>query len=180
MNNRFTRLAAGTLLLGATAIAAPMSVAADDDELGAYVYAASCDSLTTDAIMEDIGDLGMDDDSQMEWQMLGNGQEAPTELYTEDEGMDNVVLDDLLAEPHAVAIHETDDENAAVIACGDITGTPENDTLLIQLSEVDGSGFEGRAYFAPDDTDNELDVIVGAWAAGEVEPLGTPSSTPVS
>jgi|GEM_PF-2678795 len=184
MSFRFKNLIAGALIMG-TAFASPAIVLADDNnqELGAYLYEASCDALSTDAIIEDLGDLEVERNSDKEWSRLSNGQEAPTSLWVEDEDVDRMTVDDLLASPHAVAIHASDSKKADVIACGDISGTPENGTLLIEIPEVNDSGFEGRAFFAPekDDDEDELEITVGAWATGEVEPMASPAaSTPAA
>ena len=52
--------------------------------------------------------------------------------------------------------------------------------LLIELDEVDESGWEGRAFIHPDDDDDddELEFVVGIYPAGSVDPL--PESTPSS
>lgn len=175
------RLLAGGMLLAAGAIAPATIVSADDDdEWGAYVYAATCDDLNPDAIIEDVGDLELVDDSDdMDeyWTVLGADQDSPSELYAEDDDIDDVTLDDLVNESHAIAVHAEDDRNSDVIACGNIDGTVDDGFLLFDLQEVDGSGFEGRAYLTPDDDDDDDDVdsVVGVWPAGEVEPLASPT-----
>lgn len=183
MQFRLKHLAASALLLGASAFALPASpVAADDDDFGAYLYEATCDSLDKDKIIEDIGDLDDESEDSKEWQRLGQGADFPSEFYAEDEDIDNLTLDDLTGGDYAVAVHAEDSKDADVIACGDVTGTVQGDMLLIDLQEVDGSGWAGRAHFAPDDDDNddEIEVTTGIWPAGEVEPLGTPEASPTA
>jgi hypothetical protein len=181
VKSQIRNLVVGTLLLGATAFAAPtMVVAQDDDEFGAFLYAASCDDLNADAIIEDVGDLDIEDDADdaaKEWLLLGSGQDAPDKLYAEDEGVPAVTLDDLVSQPHAVAIHASDSPDADVIACGDVTGTPENDSLMVGLPEVSGSGIEGRAHFAPNNR-NEIEVTIGAFSTGQVDALASPEASP--
>lgn len=186
VNTRLKNLVAGILLLGATAFAVPAtSIAADNDDdqdFGAYLYSTTCEDLDTDKIVDDIGDLDMDDDMTKEWDLLGNGQDQPSKLYVEDEGMDNLTFDDLTENDYAVAAHAEDSEDADVIACGDVTGDVQDDMLLIELDEIDDSGYEGRSHFAPDNTDeeNEMEITTGIWPAGEVEPLGSPVASPTS
>lgn len=184
MNIRLKHLAAGALLLGTTAFAIPASPVAadDDDDFGAYIYEASCDNLDPDKIIKDVGDLDDESESSKEWMRLGQGADFPSEFHAEDEDLDDITLDDLTGSEHAVAAHASDSKDADVIACGDITGEVKDGTLLIDLHEVDDSGFEGRAYFAPeeDDDDNELEVTTGIWPAGEVAPLGSPEATATS
>lgn len=185
MRHRFANIAAGALLLGATALAAPAMVTADDDEeFGAYLYASTCDDLDTAKIVEDVGDLELEDDADdaaKDWMLLGNGQNQPTQLYVEDEDLENLTLDDLTGTNYAVAAHAEDSKDADVIACGDITGTPQDGEMLIELTEVDGSGFEGRAHFGPTRKGDEIEVTTGIWPAGDVPPLASPAaSTPAA
>lgn len=184
-----SRFTAGTIFLAASAFAAPAFVLADDHDddddgdFGAYVYAATCDDLSADAIVEDIGELELeddDDDIDEYWTVLGSDQDTPSKLYAEDEDIDDVTMEDLLAESHAIAVHADDDRDSDVIACGDVTGNAEEGFLFFDLQEVDDSGYDGRAYIQPDDDDDDddddLDVVVGVWPAGEVQPLGTPAA----
>ena len=185
-------LVAGSLLLGSVA-AAPAVLADDhddhDDRFGTYIYAGTIDDLDNATVVEDIDELEMDDDDDRDeyWAVLGNGQDLPDELYTGDEDLDDDIdLETLTGEPHLVVVHETDDRDSAIVAVGVIEGEISAEgTLLIQLDEQDGSGWEGRAWFGPDmddddddddDDSDELDVVVGVNPAGSVEPLGTPDA----
>lgn len=186
-------LVAGSLLLG-SAVAAPAVLADDhdddDDRFGTYIYAGSIDDLDNATVVEDIDELEMDDDDDRDeyWAVLGNGQDLPDELYTGNEDLDDDVdLDALTSEPHLVVVHETDDRDSPIVAVGTIEGEVSADgTLLIQLDENEGSGWEGRAWFGPDldddsdDDDNdedsdELDVVVGVFPTGTVDPLASPA-----
>lgn len=184
LKTKLSQLVAGTLLIGATALAAPMSVSAhnDHDEFGAFLYAAACEDLDSDAVIEDIGDVELVKESDAideYWAVLGMDQDSPSRLYAEAEDIEDLTLDNLLASPHSIAVHETDDKDERVVACGDVTGAPALGTLMIVLREVDESGYEGRGYLAPDnDDDEEVQVLLGIWPAGEVVPLGTPMPTP--
>ncbi len=72
-------------------------------------------------------------------------------------------LDALLAEPHVIAVFESDGSDT-IIACGSIggffSGDDDDDTLAVGLREENDSGFAGVALFDDDDDDNELDVDV--------------------
>lgn len=186
-----SRLTAGTLMLAASGFAAPAAISAQDDDdvrFGAYIYAATCDDLAPDAIIRDIDALELEDDSDdidEYWVVLGADQDTPSELYVEDEDIDDLALEDLLAEPHAIAVHAEDNRDADVVACGDISGDPDEGFLFFDLQEVDDSGYAGRAYLQPDDDDDDdddLDAVIGLWPAGEVQPLAspTPLSTPAT
>jgi hypothetical protein len=176
---------AGSLLLGSVAMTAPAAFADDDDDddrYGAYIYTGTVDALDDATVLDDIGELERDDDTESHWEILGGGQPMPEDLSTEDEDLDDdISLEDLQAEPHLVVVHEEEDRDSPIIAIGVIEGEiDENGGILIQLDEFEGSGFEGRAWVGPkrddDDDDDDLDTIVGIFPAGEVEPLGTPET----
>jgi hypothetical protein len=60
-------------------------------------------------------------------------------------------LDDLTGAPHAINIHQSEEDMGTNIACGDITGSVfDGGTLAIRLNEVDGSGYIGFALFRED------------------------------
>jgi hypothetical protein len=52
-------------------------------------------------------------------------------------------LDDILAEEHAISVHESAEKIDVCIACGDLSGTPEDGQLQIALEELNDSGVEG-------------------------------------
>jgi hypothetical protein len=181
-------LVASSLILG-SAIAAPSVIADDhdddDDRFGTYIYAGTIDDLENARVVEDIDELERDDDDDLEehWRLLGDGQDMPDDLYTGDEDLDDDIdLETLTSEPHMVVVHETEDRDSAIVAVGVIEGEITGDgTLLIQLDEYESSGWEGRAWFGPedyddDDDDDELEVVVGVYPAGSVDPLGTPEA----
>jgi hypothetical protein len=155
----------------------------DDDRYGAYVYAGTVEAIDDATVVDDIGELERDDDDNLRaWELIGNGQDVPSELYFEDEDLeDDVSLDDLTGESHLIVVHESDDTDSPIIAVGVIEGdVDENGGILIQLEEHDASGFEGRAWVGPelddDDDDDDVDIVVGIYPAGDVEPLGTPAA----
>jgi hypothetical protein len=183
-------LVASSLILG-SAIAAPVVIADDhdddDDRFGTYIYAGTIDDIENARVVEDIDELERDDDDDLEehWRLLGDGQDMPDELYTGDEDLDDDIdLETLTSEPHMVVVHETEERDSAMVAIGVIEGEITGDgTLLIQLDEYENSGWEGRAWFGPedhddddDDDDDELEVVVGVYPAGSVDPLGTPEA----
>lgn len=165
------------LSLGATA------AYADDDEPEAYLYEGTCAEIEAATVVEDITDLDEDDDDVREhWEFIGNGQDMPEGLLAEEDDVDDVdSVEALVDGDYAVVVHETESRDSAVLVCGDIEGDVENDSLLIELDEVDGSGFEGRAFMHPDDDDDDdddIEFVVGIYPAGSVDPLeeATPNS----
>ena len=57
----------------------------------------------------------------------------------------DVSLDDLLAEPFAINLHESTENVENYIACGDVVGTVVDGTLVIGLYEQNDSGYSGVA-----------------------------------
>ncbi len=202
-------IVAGSIALGS--LAATRATFADDSKddqddsstgphFGAFIYAGTADALDQATVVSHIDDLELEsherenDDSHEEnrdrdrerdqsWKLLGDGQTAPDELYTGDEDLDDSIdLDTLMAEPHMVVVHEAESQDSPIIAIGAIDGDVSADgTLLIELTEHEGSGFEGRAWFGPKQDDDEhddsheLEVVVGIYPTGAVQPLATPS-----
>jgi len=90
----------------------------------------------------------------------------------------DVSLDDLLAEDFAINVHESPQNIQIYIACGDLTGTPENGELTIDLQELNASGFAGQAVLT-DNGDGTTTVMVSLFSsAGMV--TGTPVASPSS
>ncbi len=55
-------------------------------------------------------------------------------------------LADLTSAPHAINIHQSEEDMDTHLACGDITGSiVDSGTLVIRLDELDGSGYLGFA-----------------------------------
>jgi plastocyanin len=53
---------------------------------------------------------------------------------------------DMLATPHSLVVHLSDDEIGTYLACGNVTGTPDaNGTLVVGLGQLGDSGKEGVA-----------------------------------
>ena len=71
-------------------------------------------------------------------------------------------LNDAIADGYALAVFESDDDNAALLACGELGGVDNQDgTLSIGLQQVDESGVIGTALFAYSSEDHTTaDVIV--------------------
>jgi hypothetical protein len=83
-----------------------------------------------------------------------------------------VTLDDLLAAPYAINVHESSENIQNYIACGDLTGTPTDNKLEIKLEELNESELEGAAVLE-DNGDGTTTVTV--WLK-EYEEEATPTS----
>jgi len=84
-------------------------------------------------------------------------------------------LDDLLASPHALNVHESVENAQNFIACGDITGTPSDGALTIQLEELNGSGFSGNAILT-DNGDGTTTVVAMVNSHDMATPVASPAA----
>ena len=82
-------------------------------------------------------------------------------------------LDDLLANPHALNVHESVENAQNFIACGDITGSPTDGALNIQLEELNGSGFSGTAMLT-DNGDGTTTVVATINETSTATPVASP------
>ncbi len=55
-------------------------------------------------------------------------------------------LADLLATPHAINVHESNENIETAIACGNITGTLTGRDLAMALNPLADSGYSGTAW----------------------------------
>lgn len=82
----------------------------------------------------------------------------------------DLTLDAILAEPHAVVVHESADNMGNYILCGNIGGVLVDGSLTIALGELNGSGHVGVAVLT--EGMGTTDVIAisseGATAAGTI------------
>jgi hypothetical protein len=85
-------------------------------------------------------------------------------------------LDDILAAEHAINLHQSPENLAVYIACGDIVGEAENGELVIDLMELNDSGVEGQATLT-DNGDGTTTVEIAVRHVG-VDAMGTPDATP--
>jgi hypothetical protein len=74
-------------------------------------------------------------------------------------------LDDILAAEHAINFHESAENIETYVACGDLTGTPEDGALEVELEELNDSGISGRAMLE-DNGDGTTTVTVELAHAG--------------
>lgn len=80
--------------------------------------------------------------------------------YSETDNIE-FAWDTMLAEPHAIVVHESEDRMDNYIACGDIGGVvfDDGEEMVIGLKPVGDSGYSGIAMLSNDDND-EVDVEV--------------------
>ena len=84
-------------------------------------------------------------------------------------------LDELLGGEHAINVHESDENIQNYIACGDITGTPSDGMLMVELAELNGSGATGQAMLM-DNGDGTITVTIGLTHNGTATPAASPAA----
>lgn len=184
MNKRLSRLVAGTLLLGATAFAAP-SALAQDEGFGAYVYEGTCEAVENAQVVTELGTLHAADENEdiaEQWQTLNQETDAlPRELKTAEANLsDDVTVESLLDESHVVAVHAEETSDSEVIVCGKLIGNVDDPGILfIDLPEANDSNFEGRIAFSTE-ADEDSDVTIGVFTEDEAQELASPeAATPI-
>ena len=80
-------------------------------------------------------------------------------------------LDDILAGEHAINAHESPENIQNYIACGELTGTPTEGLLHIQLNEQNASGYQGMAALQDNgDGTTTVTVMLMHTEAGSATP----------
>jgi predicted nucleic acid-binding Zn-ribbon protein len=169
----------------ALSLGATPAFADNDDDPTAYLYSGTCADFASATVVDEINDLDTNDDDVAEiWERISNGQDQPDGFLATEDDVDDVDTVQAVADgEYFVAVHQVEDTSSAVMVCGDLSGTVEDDTLLASLEEVDGSGFEGRVLVhvdmvnndGDDRDDDDVEFSVGTYPAGSVEPLVTPT-----
>lgn len=86
-------------------------------------------------------------------------------------------LDDLLAEEHAVNVHQSAENIDVYIACVDIEGEASEGELILELQELNDSGVNGQVILSQTD-DNSLEVTVTLTDAAAEGADTTAEATP--
>jgi plastocyanin len=132
----------------------------------AHIHSGSCDDLgdivypLTDVALETAGEA------------FGTASAVPVE---ESDTTIDASLQDILAAPHAVNIHQSADAIQNYIACGDIGGRVIDGKLAIGLQELHGSGHQGVAILDGSDaaTTTVTVYLSNQGTGGETEQAAT-------
>jgi hypothetical protein len=121
-------------------------------------------AMGSPAAGDDMGEMG-DDAGGMDMSQVESWSETVVEA----------ALADITGAPHAINVHESTENIQNYVACGEITGTAEGDTLEIALNELNDSGLQGSATLK-DNGDGTTTVTVWLWHAEEsVTPEASPA-----
>ena len=162
--------ALGIGLLGGTAVA-------QDDEQSAdavithpaHVHLGTCAELDPNPAypLDNVGPRLTDDGNLPAAEDVKGSLTANSVEYSQTEI--EVSLDDLLTEAHALNIHESDQNVANYIACGDIGGPVLDDRLFIGIMTQNDSGYSGIAILEKKDDKTEVTVYLVNAAPAEDE-----------
>lgn len=142
------------------------SVVAQDDTAEAvithpaHVHVGSCAELDPNPAypLDNVGPRLTDDDELPASEDIKGSLTANAVEYSQTEI--EVNLDDLLAEAHAINVHESDQNVGNYIACGDIGGPVLDDKLYIGLMEQNDSGYVGIATLEKKDDKTQVTVYL--------------------
>jgi len=104
-----------------------------------HIHDGSCDQLGD--VKFPLGEISTD--LMVHGEAIGGAEDQEVALNLT---LVAATLDDLTGAPHAINIHQSEEDMDTHLACGDITGSViDGDTLVIRLDELDGSGYLGFA-----------------------------------
>lgn len=137
------------LLYAIAGDSAPGPAAAHAEPHPAHIHAGDCGS--PGGIIAPLSDLGYDgENTVVAWSESGVA----------------LTLDALLAEPHAIVVHESAGNIGEYLLCGDISGAPVDGVLTVQLNELNDSGRTGAAILQSDQGQLSVHAFLVPSAAG--------------
>ncbi len=182
--------AIGLAMTGAAAVAQDASPVATMEAAGgqshpAHIHSGTCDNLGD--IVFPLSNVGVpqSDATPMADEIGGGavGSEMALPAFVSITQLD-ASLEDILSGEHAINVHESEENIGNYIACGEIGGIQQGDTLYFGLRELNGSGYTGVGLISGD-PDGSTNVVVylsqtGSGAAdgagGEAMLESTPSA----
>ena len=123
----------------------------------AGIFGGGCDALASPVAFA-LDDVAIGDDDGRRPSGDPVGAVGAADVLVSVTQRNGARVDDVLGQPHAVAVAAAD---GTVVACGEIGGyLYENEDLYIGLRGQNGSGVAGIALIEGDDDDAELDVTI--------------------
>jgi hypothetical protein len=142
----------------------------------AAIHEGTCTQPTGEPAFDfgDVGPFTDDEGNALGAQDVEGTLEAPPMLTSTETEVD-VALDDLLAQPYSVIVHQSEQSFGTYLACGELGGFVQDDQLVIGLRPLNNSGFAGTATLQRAD-----DMTTGnIYLLADVNVLsGTPATTP--
>lgn len=97
------------------------------------------------------------------------------EMVAESTTIVDASLEDIMGDEHAINVHESAENIQNYIACGDVTGEQTDETLIIELEELNDSGYTGDAAL----TDNGDGTTTVTITLVQTDLTATPDATPM-
>jgi len=140
----------------------------------AHVHKGTCAQLDPNPAypLDNVGPRLTDDDKMPAPEDIKGSLTANPVEYSQKEI--DVSLDDLLKEAYAINVHESDQNIATYIACGDIGGPVLDDELYIGLNQQNDSGYYGIATLKK--KGDKTEVTVYLFNSQTPQAQGTPVS----
>lgn len=177
-------LTLGAVLAGSLGIGGAGLVLAQDEEPvtpshPAHIHMGTCEDLDPNPAAPLVNiEPRLNEDSDDENANTAQGVlTAPSVLYSMSEEFE-YSWEDMLAQSHAINVHESDENIDVYIACGDIGGVVVDGELVISLHSMNETGYSGIAILTEDGGGN-VDVEV-YLAEPVVDADNVPDATPVS
>ncbi len=129
----------------------------------AHIHSGTCDTLGDVVFpLEDVAapEMAATPEATPEAAVASDGPVSASSITTVD-----VALDDILAAEHAINVHESAENIGNYIACGDVAGTATDGMLMIELLELNASGYMGQAMLM-DNGDGTTDVTIMLMDSG--------------
>ncbi len=167
-------LLAGSLAASAQDVATPPAEALPEEVTPrpAHIHSGTCQELGD--VVYPLNDISTVDVSTLE--PLGAAGQS---LSTIDAS-----LDDVLAAEHAINVHESAENIDQYIACGDLQGEVSDGVLIVEIEELNASGYTGEAVLEDvGDGTTTVSVVLTAVEAEPIDPLGAtpaPAASPVA
>ncbi len=115
----------------------------------AHIHSGTCDDLGD--IVYPLNDLAPVSPFATPGAVLPSPEAEVRVAVPESETVVDASLEELLAEPHAINVHESAENIETYIACGNITGSADEGQVVVQLEELNDSGYAGFASLIAND-----------------------------
>jgi hypothetical protein len=166
--------AALALMLGAVVALGGQAVSAQGTEAPhpAHIHNGTCDNLgdVVYPLSNVSGPTASNTGSPVAGAATGASNAIPVEMSVTTV---QTTINDLLSQPYAINVHESQENIGNYVACGNIGGTVSGSDLAIGLGELNGSGYSGVAWLH-DNGDGTTTVTIFLTHAGAA--MGTPTA----
>jgi len=178
---RFTAIAAlGSALLLSMALLSGGGVQAQGEEGGhpAHIHSGTCDELGD--VLYPLSNAGPGSNTNGTADAMGDTVGSDEDIYPIDISVTTVdaKLSDIANGDTAINVHESADEIANYIACGNIGGMMIGDNLVIGLETLNDSGYSGVAVLTATGDQTQVTVYIGEGLSGGDEGAAEEEATP--